>query len=49
MKKKILLLFIAQIITNYAFTQNYENFEPDKIKIDSEESIVYQQFKNKYD
>ncbi|WP_372746627.1 hypothetical protein [Lutibacter sp.] len=49
MKKKILLLFIAQIITNYAFTQNYENFEPDKIKIDNEESIVYQQFKNKYD
>ena len=49
MKKKILVLFIAQIITNFGYSQNYEKFKSEKIVNNSEKSIVYQQFINKYD
>ena len=49
MKNKILTLFIAFNITNIGFSQNYEKFESDSIEKDSINSIIYYQFKNKYD
>jgi len=49
MKKKTLVLFIAIILTNFGYTQNYEEFESKNIENNSINSIVYQQFENKYD
>ena len=49
MKKKILLLFITQIITSFVFAQNYEVFESDDVEGYSKKSIVYKEFENKYE
>lgn len=49
MKKRFLILLFTYFITNVGFTQNYEDFEPDRVKNNSETSLVFQQFKNTYD
>ncbi len=49
MKKKFLILLSIYFIVNVGFTQNFENFESDKIKNNIETSIVFQEFNTKYD